>query len=101
MQRNIGLNVFENDSHHACSNGTVHFTQTLTELTLNLFSGGDFRRKPEIKTPPSPISTMNLFGSWGIEWRSSSTREAKTQQITPEIRFHLNNTIASQHGSHH
>ena len=67
MKPNTSLSVFEIDSYHACSNATMHFAQTLTVLTFNLVSGGDFRRKPEIKTSPSPISTIHLFGVWGIE----------------------------------
>lgn len=67
MKPNTSLSVFEIDSYHACSNATTHFAQTLTVLTFNLVSGGDFRRKPEIKTSPSPISTIHLFGVWGIE----------------------------------
>lgn len=67
---------------------TVHFIQTLTVLTLNFVSGGDFRRYPEIKTSSSPISVTNLFGFWYLSdlflrymWSKHSTRK------TP---FHLN-----------
>lgn len=98
IQPNTSLSVFAIDSHHACSNATVHFAQTLTELTLNLVSGGDFRRKPEIKTSPSPISTMDLL-SGGNRIEIFCT---KTRQITPGQKFTSTRIRSpSQHGSHH
>ena len=92
IKPNTSLSVFEIDSYHACSNAaTMHFAHTLTVLTFNLVSGGDFRRKPEIKTSPSPISTIHLFGVCGIKleiffytWSRNPTDYSGT-----EIHFHL------------
>lgn len=49
----------------------VDFTETLTELTLNLFSGGDFRRYPEITISSSSIFVMNR-SRFSYAWEFSS-----------------------------
>lgn len=84
--------VFEIDSVHYCTARlycrlTVHFTQILTVLTLNLASGGDFRRYPDSTTSPSSIFVMNLFGFWYL-WESFPPY-IWSKHSTPKIRFHL------------
>lgn len=80
---------------HVWTELCIIFARTLTELTLNLVSGGDFRRKPEINTCPSPISTMNLFLGNRLEiffytWSQKSTDYSRNS--LPLEYDHLRNT---------
>lgn len=93
MQPNISLNVFEIDSHHACSKETVQTYPSDVELAF-------WRRFPkEAWNQNISISHFYRESVWVLE--NCIAIFFYTQQTNIRDRsLHLN-TIASQHGSHY